>query len=125
MTMRHLISSGVDPYTALSGSLAALFGERKCHAVIEMLSSQIGSIENIPVFLNMVKRKQTDLSPLYAASEMESAFRRNVSVKNGVAGKPVRLMGFGHRIYKTHDPRVKIAKNLAMQVCQIEIGERV
>ena len=29
VTMRHLTSSGVDPYTALSGSMAALFGERK------------------------------------------------------------------------------------------------
>ncbi|RKO84369.1 citrate synthase-like protein, partial [Blyttiomyces helicus] len=83
--MRHLASSGVDPYTALSGSAGALFGERKASAVIDMLK-QINSPEKIDIFLTIKK------------------------------GRPVRLMGFGHRIYKGRDPRVSIARDLAFQV---------
>jgi citrate synthase len=102
--MRHLASSGVDPYTALSGAAGALFGERKSSAVIGMLK-QIGKVENIQVFLSLVKRKQPTSSS---------------SVNIAASGKrpsPTRLMGFGHRIYKTADPRVKLCKDLALEVC--------
>ncbi|KAJ3217545.1 hypothetical protein HK099_005435 [Clydaea vesicula] len=112
-TMRHLISSGVDPYTALAGSMSALFGERKCHAVIDMLSD-IGTVENVQLFLSMVKRKETDTSKLYSNIHIPQHNR-----KKKVSGKPLRLMGFGHRVYKTVDPRVKIAKSLALEVFEI------
>ncbi|KAJ3170115.1 hypothetical protein HDU87_008832 [Geranomyces variabilis] len=83
--MRHLMSSGVDPYTALSGAAGALFGERKSAAVIGMLE-KIGKVEKIQLFLTQVKR---------------------------TAGK---LVGFGHRIYKKGDPRVRIAKKMAFEL---------
>lgn len=93
--MRHLTSSGVDPYTALAGAGGALFGERKSPAVIGMLK-QIGSVENIPLYLENIKKK----TPLPNSK------------------KAPRLLGFGHRIYKGADPRVKLCKNLALEVRQ-------
>ncbi|KAJ3077097.1 hypothetical protein HDU98_008532 [Podochytrium sp. JEL0797] len=110
ITMRHLASSGVDPYTALSGSFGSLFGERKSSAVMIMLET-IGSCENVPVFLQLVKD------------------RKNVTKKsNGslaaaaTSGKPTRLQGFGHRIYKHSDPRVAKAKSLALELFSL-IGQ--
>ncbi|KAI9098665.1 citrate synthase-like protein [Phlyctochytrium arcticum] len=108
--MRHLTSSGVDPYTALSGSAGALFGERKSAAVIDMLK-QIGKPEKIQLFLSMVKRKDTDASALYVSTTMGGANK-----KKSQSNRPLRLMGFGHRIYKNGDPRVKIAKKLAFEL---------
>ncbi|KAI8849551.1 citrate synthase-like protein [Chytridium lagenaria] len=112
--MRHLASSGVDPYTALSGSAGALFGERKASAVIGMLR-QIGKVENIQVFLSMVKRKQT-----ITGSLSDPIVTPDVSMKTKTQrSRPTRLMGFGHRIYKTHDPRVRICKGLAMELFEL------
>lgn len=51
--MRHLASSGVDVYSALSGSIAALYGPSHGganEAVIRMLE-EIGTVENIPKFI--------------------------------------------------------------------------
>lgn len=69
--MRHLASSGVDPYTALSGSAGALFGEHKSASVITMIQN-IGSVANIDAFLESMK----------------------ASNSSGNESK-VRLMGFG------------------------------
>lgn len=107
--MRHLTSSGVDPYTALSGSAGALFGERKASAVIDMLR-QIGKVEKIQLFLSMVKRKETDAAALFSSNRMGNAKQAPKT------NRPLRLMGFGHRIYKSGDPRVRIAKKLAFEV---------
>ncbi|TPX60390.1 hypothetical protein PhCBS80983_g01809 [Powellomyces hirtus] len=97
--MRHLMSSGVDPYTALSGAAGALFGERKATEVIDMLK-QIGKVEKIQLFLTKVKRKDSSVgvSPTQRAD------------------RPLRLMGFGHRVYRHGDPRVRIAKKMAFQL---------
>ncbi|KAI9366849.1 citrate synthase-like protein [Zopfochytrium polystomum] len=115
VTMRHLASSGVDPYTALSGAAGALFGERKSTAVIGMLK-QIGKVENIQVFLSLVKRKQTIVSGPNGTLVASSS---NRTPTGGRPTQPTRLQGFGHRIYKTHDPRVKIAKELALELFEI------
>ncbi|KAJ3416981.1 hypothetical protein HDV05_007463 [Chytridiales sp. JEL 0842] len=121
VTMRHLASSGVDPYTALSGAAGALFGERKASAVIGMLK-QIGKVENIQVFLTMIKRKQ-------AVSSTSLSLSGATGSQSGLAkkAKPMRLMGFGHRIYKTADPRVKICKDLALELFSLmgkgDLGE--
>ncbi|KAJ3027722.1 UNVERIFIED_CONTAM: hypothetical protein HDU68_003254 [Siphonaria sp. JEL0065] len=109
ITMRHLASSGVDPYTALSGSYGALFGERKAAAVMGMLHL-IGTPENVPAFLQLVKEKKS--------IKKES----NGSLVAAASGKPTRLQGFGHRIYKSLDPRVKIAKSLALELFSL-IGQ--
>ena len=82
--MRHLASSEVDVYTCIAGAAAALYGRKHGganEAVLRMLE-EIGSVDNIPAFLEKVK-----------------------------AGKG-RLMGFGHRIYKNYDPRAKIVKRI-------------
>lgn len=89
--MRHLASSGVDVYTAIAGAAGALYGPRHGganEAVLRMLQ-KIGSVENIPKFVELVKQKK------------------------------VRLMGFGHRVYKNYDPRAKIIKRIAEEVFAI------
>lgn len=89
--MRHLASSGVDVYTCIAGSAAALYGPLHGganEAVLRMLDS-IGSVEKIPEFIQNVKDKK------------------------------VKLMGFGHRVYKNYDPRAKIIQKLAEEVFTI------
>jgi citrate synthase len=90
-TMRAVGSSHVDPYSALAGAAAALYGPLHGganEAVLRMLK-EIGSINNIPGFIKRVK-----------------------------AGEG-RLMGFGHRVYKSYDPRAKIIKRTADEVFEV------
>ncbi|OFV93052.1 MAG: citrate (Si)-synthase [Acidobacteria bacterium RIFCSPLOWO2_12_FULL_65_11] len=85
--MRNIGSSHVDPYSALVGAAAALYGPLHGganEAVLRMLK-EIGSVDRVPEF---IKR-----------------------VKSGEGG--VRLMGFGHRVYKSYDPRAKVIKRIA------------
>lgn len=89
--MRHLASSGVDVYSCIAGSAAALYGPRHGganEAVLRMLE-KIGSVENIPHFVEQVKAKK------------------------------VKLMGFGHRVYKNYDPRARIVRSVANEVFSI------
>jgi citrate synthase len=89
--MRAIGSSQVDPYSAMAGAAAALYGPLHGganEAVLRMLS-EIGSINNVPSFIKRVK-----------------------------AGEG-RLMGFGHRIYKSYDPRAKIIKRTADEVFEV------
>ncbi|MCK4176083.1 citrate synthase [Aciditerrimonas ferrireducens] len=86
--MRVVGSSHADPYSACAAACAALYGPRHGganEAVIRMLT-QIGSMENVPAFVE--------------------------SVKQGHG----RLQGFGHRVYKNYDPRAKIIKRTADEV---------
>lgn len=89
--MRAIGSSGVDPYSAMAGAAAALFGPLHGganEAVVRMLT-EIGSKENIPAFMDRVRKRE------------------------------VRLMGFGHRVYKNYDPRAKIVKDIAYEVFEV------
>ncbi len=89
--MRVVGSSHPDPYSACSAACAALYGPRHGganEAVIKMLS-KIGSMEEVPAFIESVKRGDT------------------------------LLEGFGHRVYKTYDPRAKIVKNTAYDVFEV------
>jgi citrate synthase len=89
--MRGIGSSHVDPYSALAGAAAALYGPLHGganEAVLRMLN-EIGSKQNIPGFIKKVK-----------------------------AGEG-RLMGFGHRVYKSYDPRAKIIKRMADLVFEV------
>ncbi|MBA3639941.1 MAG: citrate synthase [Acidobacteriota bacterium] len=89
--MRNIGSSQVDPYSALAGASAALYGPLHGganEAVLRMLS-EIGSKDKIPEFIKKVK-----------------------------AGEG-RLMGFGHRVYKSYDPRAKIIKRMADLVFEV------
>jgi citrate synthase len=90
--MRVVGSSHADPYSACAAAAAALYGPRHGganEAVIRMLTD-IGSIDNVEAFIK--------------------------SVKEGSAG---RLQGFGHRVYKSYDPRAKIIKRTADEVFEI------
>ena len=90
-TMRNIGSSHVDPYAALAGAAAALYGPLHGganEAVLRMLG-KIGSKENIPAFIKRVKSGEG------------------------------RLMGFGHRVYKSYDPRAKIIKRIADLVFEV------
>ena len=91
--MRVVGSSHSDPYSATAAAAAALYGPRHGganEAVIRMLTD-IGSIENVPDFI--------------------------ATVKAGTGGQ--RLQGFGHRVYKSYDPRAKIIKRTADEVFEV------
>jgi citrate synthase len=80
--VRSVGSTQVDPYTAVAAGVAALYGPLHGganEAALRMLR-RIGTVENIPAFLEGVK-----------------------------AGEE-RLMGFGHRVYKNYDPRARIIR---------------
>ncbi|KAG7010415.1 hypothetical protein SDJN02_27208 [Cucurbita argyrosperma subsp. argyrosperma] len=88
---RHLASSGVDVFTALSGAVGALYGPLHGganEAVLKMLS-EIGTVNNIPEFIEGVKNRKRKMS------------------------------GFGHRVYKNYDPRAKVIRKLAEEVFSI------
>jgi citrate synthase len=92
--MRGVGSSRVDPYCALSAASSALYGPLHGganEAVIRMLS-EIGSVSNIPKFIDRVKKGET------------------------------RLMGFGHRVYKNYDPRAKIIRKVAYEVFEVTVS---
>jgi len=86
--VRSVGSSEVDPFSAVSAGIAALYGPLHGganEAVLVMLD-EIGEKKNIPAFIESAK-----------------------------AGKG-RLMGFGHRVYKSYDPRAKLIKKVAYDV---------
>ncbi|HEY3133501.1 MAG TPA: citrate synthase, partial [Gemmatimonadaceae bacterium] len=90
--VRSVGSSHVDPFSAVSAGVAALFGPLHGGAneqVLRMIT-EIGNVKNVPKFIE--------------------------SVKSGEGG---RLMGFGHRVYKSYDPRAKIVKKLADDVFKV------
>ena len=90
-TMRIVGSSEADPFVALAGSMAALYGPLHGganEAVLRMLG-RIGSVDRIPAFLEKVKNKEE------------------------------KLMGFGHRVYKAYDPRASIIKRTADEVFEV------
>jgi len=89
--VRSVGSTQVDPYSAISAGVGALFGPLHGganEAVLRMLK-RIGSVDNIPAFIEGVK----------AGNE--------------------RLMGFGHRVYKNYDPRARIIKKQAENVFEV------
>ncbi|HEY3660559.1 MAG TPA: citrate synthase [Candidatus Udaeobacter sp.] len=86
--MRAIGSSCADPYSAMAGAAAALYGPLHGGANEEVLKmlSRIDDARNIPEFIERVKKGE---------------------------GK---LMGFGHRVYKNYDPRARIIKRVADEV---------
>jgi citrate synthase len=91
--MRGVGSSGVDPYSAAAAAIGALYGPLHGganEAVLRMLR-EIGSRERVPAFVKEVKE----------------------------SGGEVRLMGFGHRVYKNYDPRARIIKEMADRVFEV------
>jgi len=89
-TVRIAGSSIANPYACIAAGIASLWGPAHGganEAVLDMLE-KIGSIENIPKFIEDVKAKRDG----------------------------VRLMGFGHRVYKNYDPRANLMRDLCHKV---------
>ena len=89
--MRSIGSSQVDPFSSLAGAAAALYGPLHggANEAVLRMLREIQSVDRIPDFIN--------------------------KVKNGEG----RLMGFGHRVYKSYDPRAKVIKDTAYQVFDV------
>jgi citrate synthase len=90
--VRGVASSHVDPYSAVAAGIAALYGPLHGGANEEVLKMlrRIGTVENIPDFLQRVKNKSE------------------------------KLMGFGHRVYKNYDPRARIIKQHVDEVLEVK-----
>lgn len=86
--VRSVGSSRVDLFSSVSAGIAALYGPLHggANEAVIKMLDEIGSVKNIPDFLKNVKE-----------------------------GKK-RLMGFGHRVYKSYDPRAKLIKKVAYEV---------
>ncbi len=89
--MRGVASSQTDPYSAAAAAAAALYGPLHGGANEQVLNMlrEIGSVGNVPSYIERVKKGE------------------------------VRLMGFGHRVYKNYDPRATIIKEVADQVFEV------
>src|SRR5947208_16873405 len=89
--MRGIGSSQADPYSSLAGAAAALYGPLHggANEAVLRMLKEIGSIAHVPEFITRVKRGEG------------------------------RLMGFGHRVYKSYDPRARIIKQTADEVVAV------
>jgi len=90
-TMRVIGSSRGDPYVAVAGAAAALYGPLHGganEAVLRMLG-EIGTVSKVPDYIERVKKGE------------------------------MRLMGFGHRIYRSYDPRATIIKKAAHDLFEV------
>jgi citrate synthase len=90
-TMRVIGSAQTDPYLSMAGAAAALAGPLHGGANEEVLRmlDEIGSVKNIPNYIKRVKEGE------------------------------IKLMGFGHRVYKNYDPRARIIKAVADEVFEV------
>jgi citrate synthase len=89
--MRAVGSSHSDPYSSMAAAAAALYGPLHGGANEEVLRMlrEIGAKDRVPAYVERVKRGE------------------------------VKLMGFGHRIYKNYDPRARIIKQVADEVFEV------
>jgi len=94
-TVRLAGSSGANPFACIAAGIACLWGPAHGganEAALTMLK-EIGSVENIPAFIEKVKDQNSG----------------------------VKLMGFGHRVYKNFDPRAKLMRETCHEVLE-ELG---
>jgi citrate synthase len=92
-TVRLCGSSGTNPYAAIAAGVACLWGPAHGGANEAALSMLLdiqknGGVEKIGEFITQVKDKNSN----------------------------VRLMGFGHRVYKNYDPRAKLMRETCYEV---------
>lgn len=90
-TVRLAGSTGANPYACIAAGIAALWGPAHggANEAVLKMLDEIGSVDNVEEFMEKVKRKE------------------------------VKLMGFGHRVYKNFDPRAKVMK----ETCDEVLGE--
>jgi citrate synthase len=89
--MRSVGSSFADPFSSVAAAAAALYGPLHggANEAVLRMLHTIGSLANVPAFIRSVK------------------------------GGEGRLMGFGHRVYKSYDPRARIVKQVADEVFEV------
>jgi len=89
-TMRSVGSSRSDPYSSLAGAAAALYGPLHggANEAVIRMLNEIGSTAAVPAYIERVKQGE------------------------------MRLMGFGHRVYRSYDPRAAIIKKTADEVME-------
>ena len=89
--MRNVGSSDADPYVSVSAATAALYGPLHggANEAVLRMLTEIGDVKKVPEYMRKVKARE------------------------------FRLMGFGHRVYKSYDPRAKILRDLAEQVFEV------
>ena len=89
--MRSVGSSFADPFSSVAAAAAALYGPLHggANEAVLRMLHSIGSLSNVPAFITSVK------------------------------GGEGRLMGFGHRVYKSYDPRARIVKQVADEVFEV------
>jgi citrate synthase len=89
--MRSIGSSQSDPFACLAGAAASLYGPLHggANEAVVRMLEKIGSKDNVPDTIKRVKRREE------------------------------RLMGFGHRVYKSYDPRAKVIKEIADEVFKV------
>lgn len=85
-TVRNVASTGVYPYAAISAGISALWGHLHGGANEKVLIQleEIGDVKNVDKYIARVKDKNDSF----------------------------KLMGFGHRVYKSYDPRARILKQI-------------
>ncbi len=89
--MRAIGSSEADPYSAWAGAAAALYGPLHggANEAVLKMLNEIGDVSNVPEYMDRCKNGE------------------------------LRLMGFGHRVYKNYDPRARIIKKCADEVFEV------
>jgi len=89
--IRHMSSSQSDVYTSVAGAVTALYGPRHggANEAVLKMLEEIGSKDKIPQFIKDVKDRKK------------------------------MLMGFGHRVYKSYDPRAKIVKRISEEIFEL------
>jgi citrate synthase len=89
--VRSVGSSRVDPYSAFAGGIAALYGPLHggANEAVVRMLHEVGTVGNVPALIQRVKRGEG------------------------------RLMGFGHRVYKSYDPRATIIRATAEEVFRV------
>lgn len=87
-TVRLTASTGANPYACIAAGIVALWGPSHggANEAVLKMLDEIGTVENVDEFMEKVKRKE------------------------------VKLMGFGHRVYKNFDPRAKVMKETCDEV---------
>jgi citrate synthase len=92
-TVRLAGSSGANPFACIAAGIASLWGPAHGganEAALKMLE-EVGSVDKVPAFVKRVKDKN----------------------------EGVRLMGFGHRVYKNYDPRAKVMQRSCHEVLDL------
>ena len=89
-TVRLAGSTGANPYACIAAGIAALWGPSHggANEAVLEMLDEIGTVENVPAFMEKVKSRE------------------------------VKLMGFGHRVYKNFDPRAQVLKQASDEVLE-------